>query len=172
LFEANGEADDSAETQQEDFDKELTAGILSLCGRKKAALFHILEQEARGIGYEVRDAALSWTIRYDGRFHAEEDFPGMQVISFQYSKDEADNHKFLCAEPRNTDSWIEEVVSETAITHERIAAYLRIEHGFRDDDGWILDSPHKPINLDKWEEANRDKLSVGKEYDEEDPTDC
>lgn len=168
LFEARCDSDDSAEVQGEEFEKELAAWILRLCNRRKEALLHILEQEARNIGYDVRDAALSWTIRYDGRFHEEEDFPGMQVISFQYSKEEADNHKFLCAEPRGTDSWIEEVVSETAITHERIEAYLRIAHGFRDDDGWILDSPHKPIDLDKWEKANQERLATYESEREDD----
>lgn len=173
LFESSSESDDSEEVQQEEFDKELTAWMLRLCDRKKEALLHILEQEARGIGYEVRDASLSWTIRYDGRFHEEDDFVGMQVISFQYSKEEADNHKFLCAEPRGNSSWIEELVSESEITHERVEAYLRLQHEFDDDDGWVLDSVGKPVDLDKWEKENQAKLGVGKEYDDdEDPTDC
>jgi hypothetical protein len=168
LFEPSGDSEDSSEAQSEEFDKDLAAWILRLCDRRKEALLHILEQEARNIGYDVRDASLSWTIRYDGRFHEEEDFPGMQVISFQYSKEEADNHKFLCAEPRGTDSWIEEVVSETEITHARIEAYLRIQREFDDDDGWILDSPRKPVDLDKWEKENQEKLAAYESEREDD----
>jgi hypothetical protein len=154
LFEYNSDSlSRSRDEQEREFGRDVHAWLFKLCGMTKAALRHCMEVAMDNIDWEVRNADVVWTLRYDGRGDRQ-----IKLASFQMAGEEDANHKFVVTQPRNTDGVMEEIVSERPVTPERIYAYLQKEHGItEEEDGWLVHAAPTVVDLDAWEAANLSK---------------
>lgn len=158
LFEVSFDTGDGHEQQENMFSRDILAWLLERCGSRKRALESLLKAGLSECRTDVKSPDLCWTVRFDGRRYGECSFA--KVVSFQFAKEEEHNHKLLCASPRGNSDWIEEIVSQRPVTHGRIEVYLRKQHGFGDEDGWVLDSVGPVVDLDKWEAENPEPQEV------------